>query len=129
MEIKKKYWMWKSTCIDFAKLSKEKVKGQNYTKVDYLFHYLPLPDDVYHEWYNGGWSSEYNEALRYAEELGLIEWIDEKETEKLVITAIEEYLNTHKYGLMAKKVTDMTSAYLLLDTYKNELIDRVYRGK
>lgn len=82
MEIKKKYWMWKTTTIDFAKLSKEKVKGQNYMKVDYIFYYLPLPDDEYHEWYNGGWSSEYNEALRYAEELGLIEWIDEEEDEK-----------------------------------------------
>ena len=54
---------------------------------------------------------------------------ERKETEKLVINAIEEYLNTHEYELMAKEVTNMTSAYLLIDTYKNELIDRVYRGK
>lgn len=77
MEIKKKYRMWKSTCIDFEKLSKEKVRGQYYTKVDYIFYYLPLPDTEWHEWYNGGWSSEYNEALYYAEELGLIEWLNE----------------------------------------------------
>ena len=70
----KKYWVWKSTCIDFEKLPKEKVKGHYYTKADYIFNYLPLPDTMLHEWYNGGRSSEYNEALRYAEELGLIEW-------------------------------------------------------
>ena len=32
-----------------------------------------------HRWYNGGWSSEYNGALFYAEEYGLIEFIDIEE--------------------------------------------------
>ena len=81
MENKYLYWRWKSTLIDFQELSKEKVRGQNYTKVDYIFYYLPLPDDRYHEWYNGRWSSEYNEALQYAEELGLIEFINIEEEE------------------------------------------------
>lgn len=81
MEIKKKYRMWKSTLIDFEKLPKEKVAGHYYTKADYIFNYLPLPDTIFHEWYNGGWSSEYNKALHYAEELGLIEWVKEEELE------------------------------------------------
>lgn len=79
MNNKSKYWMWKTTLIDFAKLPKENVKGHYYTKADYIFKYLPLPDTEWHEWYNGGRSSEYNEALRYAEELGLIEWVEEND--------------------------------------------------
>ena len=75
---KKKYWKWKSTTIDFAKLSNEKVRGQNYTKLDYIFHYLPVPDNKYNKRING-----YDEdALKYAEELGLIEWVDEEEDER-----------------------------------------------
>ena len=73
---KKKYWVWKTTKIDFEELRNNLVRGQDYTKVDYIFYYLPLPDTMLHEWYNGGYSSEYNEALGYAEELGLIEWVN-----------------------------------------------------
>ena len=77
--IKKEWWMWKKTVIDFEDLPNDYVQGQDYTKKAYVFHYLPLPDTLLHEWYNGGYSSEYNEALRYAEELDLIEWVEEDE--------------------------------------------------
>ena len=82
MEIKKKYWVWKKTIIDFEELPNAYVDGQYYTKADYIFHYLPLPDTGIHEWYNGGYSSEYNEALWFAEELGLIEFIDIEEEDE-----------------------------------------------
>lgn len=77
MNVEKKYWHWKTTIINFAELPKEKSHWSDYiTKVDMIFKYLPLPTSIYeiHEWYNGGWSSEYNEALHYAIELGLVEW-------------------------------------------------------
>ena len=50
-----------------------------------------------------------------------------KETEKLVIKAIENYLNSHQYELDRKIISPETSAYLLLDTYKNMLIKRIYK--
>lgn len=74
----KKYWVWKKTIIDFEELPNTYVEGHYYTKADYIFQYLPLPDTRIHEWYNGGYSSEYNEALWFAEELGLIEWVEEE---------------------------------------------------
>lgn len=60
------YWVWKSTIIDFDTIIDKK-------KADYVFSYLGAPDKQIHEWYNGGWSSEYNGALKCARELGLIE--------------------------------------------------------
>lgn len=73
---KKEYWVWKKTVIDFEELPNDWVPGHYYSKADYIFQYLPLPDTMVHEWYNGAYSSEYNEALRYAKELDLIEWIE-----------------------------------------------------
>lgn len=52
--------------------------------------------------------------------------IETKETEKLVIKAIEEYLNNHEYELTNKEISKMTSAYYLLDLYKNGLIEKVW---
>lgn len=52
---------------------------------------------------------------------------EKKETEKLVINAIEEYLNNHENRLMGTEINNMTSAYCLLDAYKEELIKRVYK--
>ena len=69
-----RYWKWKSTIIDFNTISDEPVDYDDYTKKkDLVFRYLGIPDNDIHEWYNGGFSSEYNRALKYAEELGLIE--------------------------------------------------------
>ena len=75
------YWKWKNTIIDFKTLSDEKNNYGGYiTKKDMVFQYLGTPDEDIHEWYNGGWSSEYNEALKYAKELGLVEdYIDYEE--------------------------------------------------
>ncbi len=70
----KEYWQWKNTIIDFNAISDEKIDYNNFiTKKDYVFRYLGIPDNEMHEWYSGGFSSEYNEALRYAKQLGLVE--------------------------------------------------------
>lgn len=76
-----KEWKWKSTIIDFNAISDEKSCYCDYlTKKQEVFHYLGIPDDDIHEWENGKYSSEYNTALRYAKELGLIEdYIDYEE--------------------------------------------------
>lgn len=70
----KKYWKWKSTIIDFDNIKEEKADfGDYWTKKEMIFHYLGCPDDKIHEWYNGGWSCEYNYALSYAKQYGLVE--------------------------------------------------------
>lgn len=67
-------WKWKSTIIDFNAISDELADYGNFlTKKYMVFHYLGTPDDKIHEWYNGGYSCEYNSALKYAKQLGLIE--------------------------------------------------------
>ena len=82
MENKYLYWQWKSTIIDFSKIPDEYPYGIiNWSKKEYIFKYLPLPNEEIHRWYNGGWSSEYNGALFSAEEYGLIEFIDMEEEE------------------------------------------------
>lgn len=69
-----KYWKWKSTIIDFNAISDEELDYAFHPKKkDWVFRYLGIPDNNIHEWYNGGFSSEYNWALKYAEELDLIE--------------------------------------------------------
>jgi hypothetical protein len=74
MNEEKKYWKWKSTIIDFDNIKEEKADfGDYWTKKEMIFHYLGCPDDKIHEWYNGGWSCEYNYALSYAKEYGLVE--------------------------------------------------------
>ncbi len=72
------YWKWKSQIIDFSKLRKETIGGNclyEPTKVEYVFHYLGIPDDEVHEWQNGRFSCEYNKALGFASELGLISYV------------------------------------------------------
>lgn len=102
MSEKIKYWKWKSTIIDFDNIKDEKADfGDYWTKKEMVFHYLGCPDDKIHEWYNGGWSCEYNFALEYAKELGLVEdYIDydiilyekDKEIERLN-NIINEFYN------------------------------------
>ena len=99
-----KQWKWKSTIIDFNAISDEKSNYCDYlTKKQEVFHYLGIPDDYIHEWKNGSYSSEYNTALKYAKELGLIEeYIDyddllyekDKEIERLnnIIDELEKFL-------------------------------------
>ena len=68
------YWKWKNTIIDFDVISNETIDYDKFiTKKDYVFRYLGIPDNEIHEWYNGGFSSEYNNALIYARQLGLVE--------------------------------------------------------
>lgn len=68
------YWKWKSLIIDFGNITDEKNDyGEYIKKKDMVFAYLGTPDEEIHEWYNGKYSSEYNEAFRYAKQLNLIE--------------------------------------------------------
>ena len=69
-----RYWKWKSTIIDFNAISDEELDYDFHPKKkEWVFRYLGIPDNDIHEWYNGGFSSEYNRALKYAKELGLVE--------------------------------------------------------
>lgn len=92
-------WKWKNTIIDFNAISDELADYGNYlTKKDMVFHYLGTPDNEIHEWYNGGYSCEYNSALTYAKQLGLVEnYIDyEDRIYKLqnALDEIEKLINT-----------------------------------
>ena len=105
-----KYWKWKSTIIDFNAISDEPIDYADYPKKkEWVFRYLGIPDNDIHEWYNGCFSSEYNSALKYAEELGLIEdYIDYddiiydlksqiEEKDRIITNAINFiYKNTNK---------------------------------
>lgn len=104
MSEEKKYWKWKSTIIDFDNIKEEKADfGDYWTKKEMIFHYLGCPDDKIHEWYNGGWSCEYNYALSYAKQYGLVEdYIDYDDElyqkqeiinkQKEVLDKIKEYI-------------------------------------
>jgi hypothetical protein len=100
MSKEKYYWKWKNTIIDFKTISDEKDEYSKYiTKKDLVFRYLGTPDEDIHEWYNGGYSSEYNTALRYAKELGLVEdYIDYEEIryqlqqKENIIKEVREYI-------------------------------------
>lgn len=68
------YWKWKSLIIDFGNIIDEKNDyGEYIKKKDMVFAFLGTPDEEIHEWHNGKYSSEYNEAFRYAKQLNLIE--------------------------------------------------------
>jgi hypothetical protein len=89
------YWEWCKFTIDFREYQdfkseynnwdwpeetsyKDKYNGNGY-KLQYGIRYLGLPkiNDGINEWYNGGWSSEYNQALWYLIELGFIRKVEE----------------------------------------------------
>lgn len=106
------YWKWKSLIIDFATLSDEKNNYGGYiSKKDMVFAYLGTPDDKIHEWYNGKYSSEYNEAYRYAYELNLIEeYIDyEDKIDQL----------TNNWRLLEEFIKDM----LFTTPHENQMLD------
>lgn len=119
------YWKWKNTIIDFDVISNETIDYNEYiTKKDYIFHYLGTPDKQIHEWYNGGFSSEYNSALRYAKQLGLVvNYVDydneiyelkqQCKKQKEVIDKAIEYINNH----------DLTCNENWLVQYERELLD------
>lgn len=71
------YWKWKSTIIDFSKLSNIKLDWDKYTsKIEYVLYYLGIPDENENYWENGRYSTEYNRALEYAFDLNLLEKIE-----------------------------------------------------
>lgn len=88
-------WKWKNTIIDFNAISDELADYGNYlTKKDMVFHYLGTPDNEIHEWYNGGYSCEYNSALTYAKQLGLVEnYIDYEDRIYNLQNALDEIEN------------------------------------
>ena len=123
MNKEKKYWKWKSTIIDFNVISDEKDEYSKYmTKKDLVFHYLGTPDDDIHEWYNGGYSSEYNTALKYAKELALVEdYIDYEEirceNEKLhsIIKEAREYITKQVHRNQQFYEMDIENILKILD--------------
>ena len=88
-------WKWKNTIIDFNAISDELADYGNYlTKKYMVFHYLGTPDNEIHEWYNGGYSCEYNSALTYAKQLGLVEnYIDYEDRIYNLQNALDEIEN------------------------------------
>lgn len=115
------YWKWKNTIIDFDVISNETIDYNEYiTKKDYIFHYLGTPDRQIHEWYNGGFSSEYNSALRYARQLGLVENYVDYENE---IYELKQQCKKQK------EVIDKTRRFLKDEGQKQYNIHDNYRGK
>ncbi len=89
------YWEWCKFTVDFKEYQdfkskyesldwpketsrKDKYNGKGYM-LKYGFHYVGLPDinGGINEWYNGGWSSEYNIALDYLIKLGFIRKVED----------------------------------------------------
>lgn len=124
------YWKWKSLIIDFGNITDEKNDyGEYIKKKDMVFAYLGTPDEEIHEWYNGKYSSEYNEAFRYAKQLNLIEeYIDyddllyekDKELEryKNIIDELETYLQRKYCEYVDMESDDAFVISLVLDTLR-----------
>lgn len=115
-------WKWKNTIIDFNAISDELADYGNYlTKKDMVFHYLGTPDNEIHEWYNGGYSCEYNSALTYAKQLGLVEnYIDYENKIWELESALNEIENIFSLNIK-NKIYD--EADLLL---KAKMLDSCY---
>ena len=86
------YWKWIKFDVDFMKYPDdlyqynrfnqyELNRDSNRYKLRQGFEYvgLPINDNCANEWYDGGWSSQYNEALKYLIELGFIRKVDKEE--------------------------------------------------
>ena len=119
MSEEKYYWKWKNTIIDFNTISDEKDEYSKYmTKKDIVFQYLGTPDENIHEWYNGGYSSEYNTALRYAKELGLVEdYIDYEEI---------RYQLQQKENIIKEVREKIENTTINCDGVADDLIDDIY---
>ena len=113
-----KYWKWKSTIIDFNAISDEELDYAFHPKKkDWVFRYLGIPDNNIHEWYNGGFSSEYNWALKYAEELDLIEdYIDYDD----IIFDLKEQLQ------QKEDIINKVKEYIKENTVKNKFGEEYY---
>jgi uncharacterized coiled-coil protein SlyX len=119
------YWKWKNTIIDFDAISNETIDYNGYvTKKDYIFYYLGTPDRQIHEWYNGGFSSEYNSALIYARQLGLVEnYVDYEnkicELEQQVREQ-KEVIDRKKY-LLAEQGAELKKIYSEIDKLQGRI--------
>lgn len=115
----KQYWKWKSTIIDFDNIKEEKADfGDYWTKKEMIFHYLGCPDDKIHEWYNGGWSCEYNYSLSYAKEYGLVEdYIDYDDL------LFEKDKQLEAYENMRKELINFIEEHKIKDYYGMEFIN------
>lgn len=84
------YWNWVKFDVDFNDYPDDMWVRDKFNHIELNrdskryklrqgFEYvgLPLKEKYRNEWYNGGWSSEYNHALFGLIELGFIEIIDE----------------------------------------------------
>lgn len=110
-----RYWKWKSTIIDFNAISDEPLDYASYPKKkDWVFRYLGIPNNDVHEWYDGGFSSEYNSALKYAEELGLIEdYIDYDD----IIYDLKQQLEQRD------KIINIAREFIKIYQRKDEILD------
>lgn len=110
-----KYWKWKSTIIDFNAISDEPIDYADYPKKkEWVFRYLGIPDNDIHEWYNGGFSSEYNRALKYAKELGLVEdYIDYDD----IIYDLKQQLEQRD------KIINIAREFIKIYQRKDEILD------
>ena len=115
------YWKWKNTIIDFDAISNETIDYNGYvTKKDYIFYYLGTPDRQIHKWYNGGFSSEYNSALIYARQLGLVENYVDYENK---ICELEQQVREQK-EVIDKAIDFIENGDLLYLANKNSLVYR-----
>ncbi len=110
-----RYWKWKSTIIDFNAISDEPIDYADYPKKkEWVFRYLGIPDNDIHEWYNGGFSSEYNSALKYAKELGLVEdYIDYDD----IIYDLKQQLEQRD------KIINIAREFIKIYQRKDEILD------
>ena len=130
MNKEREYWKWKNTIIDFNNISDEKADfGDYWTKKEMVFHYLGCPDDKIHEWYNGGWSCEYNHALSYAKELGLVEnyiyyddeiYEKQQEIDRLnnIINELEKYIKENSIYYNTSDGCQWVDQFKVLDKLK-----------
>ena len=130
MSEEKKYWKWKSTIIDFDNIKEEKADfGDYWTKKEMIFHYLGCPDDKIHEWYNGGWSCEYNYALSYAKQYGLVEdyidYDDELYQKQEIINKQKEVLDKIKEYAGELRLFDNESVEFEISSKISELLEKI----
>ena len=118
------YWKWKTTIIDFDAISNETIDYDEYiTKKDYIFHYLGTPDRKIHEWYGGGYSSEYNSALSYARQLGLVENYVDYENE---IYELKKQVKKQKEAIdKINKFCKEDKNFEILDLYSQDKVDEI----
>ena len=116
-------WRWKSTSIDFSLFESEWDdtchKESKRVKMSRICRQLSLPfnKDV-HEWENGQFSCEYNEALRHAFELDLVEQV-------YYIEELDSYVDSETYYAWNNFIEDIYQQSLIDKDKALELIKKV----